>query len=446
MKLVTDVYLQLRVEEMEVRCRRLERLLHVIEEIDERMRGWYPLEPLLDRIVDLCEQLVGAEAGSILLFDEEQQVLRFVVARGGASIEQLRKVTLRLGEGVAGHVAQTGAPLFVSDVRHDRFWSRKVDLQTGFKTRSLIAVPLQSHGNLLGVLEIVNKPDDRLYTPDDLLVVNILAERAATAIYNTRLRTEREQERRRYEDERRLVAIGQKTADISHYVRGILLLLRSASERIEEGLHNERLDLVTQSWNEMKDNLQRLQTLVSSMLIFSQERIPAYEWCPLNRVVEESLVSVRRLARERQIRITLRLDRNMPPLRIDREGMTQALLNLVINSLQAMKSPGRITITTFLNEQGEHCLIYRDNGPGLDLEEIRRRALARQILPPDQLDRMSPHEIADLVFHPNISTKGNSGTGLGLAITRKIVSEHNGQVLVEPRRGGGVQFTIRLPA
>lgn len=443
--MVTDVYLQLKVEELEARCRRLERMLSVIEEIDNRMRGEYTLDALLERILDLCEQLIGAEAGSILFYDESLNLLRFRVARGGAPLEQLRQVTLRLGEGIAGVVAETGKPLFVADVQKDEHWSRKVDLTTGFKTRSLMAVPLRSHGRLLGVLEVLNKPDDRMYTTDDLLVLNILCERAATAIYNTTLRHEKDLERRKTEESARLAAIGQKTADISHYVKGILMVLRAGGDIVERGLAARDLDMIETGWAGLRRDLDRLQTLISSMLVFSQERIPSLERCLLNDVVRESVRSMERLARERRVAIQQNLCEHLPLMRLDREGMTEALLNLVLNAIQAMPEGGTITITTEPGAGALQRLIVRDTGPGLNLEEIRCRAVAREIITTAQATALSEAELADLIFHPNISTKGHSGTGLGLAIARKIVQEHHGSIKVDISSKGGTQFVIELP-
>jgi signal transduction histidine kinase len=109
---------------------------------------------------------------------------------------------------------------------------------------------------------------------------------------------------------------------------------------------------------------------------------------------------------------------------MDRQQLTQALMNVLLNALQAMPSGGVLT----LGVQGAH-------GPsGEALVEVRVADTGPGV-PPEHVDR---------IFDPYFTTK-EGGTGLGLALTRKIVQEHGGQIRVETAPAGGAVFVIRLP-
>ncbi|OFV86680.1 MAG: hypothetical protein A2V74_12335 [Acidobacteria bacterium RBG_16_70_10] len=118
----------------------------------------------------------------MLMVDEEKQDLRFEVALGakGKDISSLR---LKIGEGVAGWVAQTGRPAIVNDTARDPRFAARFDLKTQFQTRSILCAPLISRGRTIGVVEILNKLGGR-FTRSDLDVLMTLVEPCAIAIEN----------------------------------------------------------------------------------------------------------------------------------------------------------------------------------------------------------------------------------------------------------------------
>ena len=142
------------------------------------------LEPrkVIELVVEKIRELIPSEAWSLLMVDEEKQELVFEAALGakGRDVSAFR---LKLGEGVAGWVAQTGQPTIVNDAAHDPRFAHKVDARTQFQTRSILCAPLVSRGRTIGVLEIINKRGGP-FNRADLELVLTLVEPCAIAIEN----------------------------------------------------------------------------------------------------------------------------------------------------------------------------------------------------------------------------------------------------------------------
>jgi putative nucleotidyltransferase with HDIG domain len=133
-----------------------------------------------------------AEVGSLLLIDDEKHQLYFEVALGDSE-ETIKTVTLNLGEGIAGWVAQHGKPLIVNAPDEDPRFFRGVDGMTKFKTRNLICVPVKVREKVIGVLEAINREGEEGFNQVDLSLFISLADQVAIALDNSRLYQELEE-------------------------------------------------------------------------------------------------------------------------------------------------------------------------------------------------------------------------------------------------------------
>jgi putative nucleotidyltransferase with HDIG domain len=137
-------------------------------------------------------QLMKAKVGSLLLIDEEKQQLYFEVALGDKE-ETVKKITLSMGEGIAGWVAKTGKPLIVNSPERDRRFFKGVDERTEFITRNIICVPVKVKEKVIGVLEAINKKGKEKFNRRDLPLFVSLADQVAIALDNARLYQELEE-------------------------------------------------------------------------------------------------------------------------------------------------------------------------------------------------------------------------------------------------------------
>jgi sigma-B regulation protein RsbU (phosphoserine phosphatase) len=148
---------------------------------------------LMTLVMEKAKGVMGAEACSILLYDKENNKLKFDLALGReeAISDILRKrVTLDMGQGVAGWVAKHQAPLLIKDANTDSRFYQEADRLTGFTTRSLIAVPLVGRSGLIGVAEILNPKDKDFFSDYDLEIFQTLSRQIAIAIENARFHEE----------------------------------------------------------------------------------------------------------------------------------------------------------------------------------------------------------------------------------------------------------------
>ncbi len=140
------------------------------------------------RTIEALTTLLEAEAGSLLLLDEETEELYFEVATGDKG-QNLKEIRLKKGEGIAGTVAGSGEPLIINDAASDPRFFKKADEKSGFVTRSIICVPVLSKSKLLGVLQGINKKSGE-FTDDDLELAGSLADQVAMAVENAHLYSE----------------------------------------------------------------------------------------------------------------------------------------------------------------------------------------------------------------------------------------------------------------
>jgi Nif-specific regulatory protein len=154
--------------------------------VSERLSSTIQLEKLLEIILDSAQSITKAEAASLLLLDETINKLKFTITTGKAK-ETLKGLVVPLGNAsIAGFVAQSGRPLIVNDVIKDSKWYGKIDLETQFKTRSILCVPLLIQDSTVGVVEVINKKTQSGFTGEDQELLSHLARQAALAIRNAR--------------------------------------------------------------------------------------------------------------------------------------------------------------------------------------------------------------------------------------------------------------------
>ena len=162
----------------------LERLLACIELTKDLVRA-YDMETLLTAVLERIRVLIPASNWSLLLLDPQTRELYFAVAVG-VSLEDVKHIRLKLGEGIAGVVAQPGKPAFIPNVGQDERFSARVDSVTGFETRSIIALPLLVRGEIIGVFEVVNVENEKFFLEKYLPHLSLLADYVAIAVDNVR--------------------------------------------------------------------------------------------------------------------------------------------------------------------------------------------------------------------------------------------------------------------
>jgi sigma-B regulation protein RsbU (phosphoserine phosphatase) len=137
---------------------------------------------LLEKITASIKEYMGSEEASIFIYDQEKEELTFETATGKKE-KELKQIILKKGQGVAGWIAEERQGVIINDCQRDSRYTSMVDQKTLFHTRSLLGVPVQREGRVLGVLEAVNKKRGK-FSSDDLQVLEQMAGFLAIPLHN----------------------------------------------------------------------------------------------------------------------------------------------------------------------------------------------------------------------------------------------------------------------
>lgn len=166
--------------------RRQRDALATFNDVGRALTSTLKLKEVLNLIAEKMTGLVKCEAWSLLLMDPRTNELTFEIVTGPRP-DLVREFRIKAGQGVAGWVAKEGQPILIQDAQKDPRFYPVVDGATGFRTRSILCVPLMSKEKILGVIELINKVDRSSFDRHDLELVSTLAGYGAIAIENARL-------------------------------------------------------------------------------------------------------------------------------------------------------------------------------------------------------------------------------------------------------------------
>ncbi len=173
-------------EELQQLRARVDNLSSLIE-VSIIINSTLDLDEVINLVMEKAQSVMRAEASSVMLINEETGMLECEVALGEVGSQVKEKIELKIGEGIAGWVAKTGEPLIVPDAPSDPRFARKVDEETGFQTKSILAVPLVVKDRIIGVAEVINRVDGRPFSEDDLHLFSTFGRQVALAIENARM-------------------------------------------------------------------------------------------------------------------------------------------------------------------------------------------------------------------------------------------------------------------
>jgi diguanylate cyclase (GGDEF)-like protein len=157
----------------------------VFHELGKALTSSLQLDQVLRTIMEKINEVLRPDTWSLLLMDADKRELFFQIATGKGA-EALKDVRIKLGQGLAGWVAQTGEVVVVPDTTKDTRFSAQVDERTKMETRSVVAVPVRFRDQCLGVIELINCIGPEGFSHRDLALLEALADYAAIAIENAR--------------------------------------------------------------------------------------------------------------------------------------------------------------------------------------------------------------------------------------------------------------------
>lgn len=215
----------------------------------------------------------------------------------------------------------------------------------------------------------------------------------------------------------RLSSLGALSAAMAHEIKTPLGSIMGSIEILESAVPegDEKREFV----GILKKEIGRLSEIVTRHLDLVRPVRPERRPVDVGEIVGRVVELTRKQAAQQEVELRARIAEGLPPVMLDGQQIHQAVLNLVINALQALHGAGQVSVD--VGRSGDRVrVVVEDDGPGLDDQDLQR------------------------VFEPFYTTK-ERGTGLGLSIAFQIADSHGGDLAVSNRESGGARFCLELP-
>jgi signal transduction histidine kinase len=387
--------------------------LALINRISTELSATQELDEATERLLREVTATIGAEGASVWLWDPHEP--GHLVCQAIFNVGQVLSpegMWLAPNEGVAGWAASHGTTAVVNAAQKDERFTRAVDQRTSLRTESLVAAPLQTRGNTLGVLEVVNKRQGD-FGQEDVFLIETLAASASVAIDNAQLVEELEMRNRDLE------AFGHTVA---HDIKNSLGLIVGYTEAMRTDIDDLSSEEMARYLGIVGKHGRKAADVVDALLLLAEIREADVETdvLDMSSIVAEVEDRLREAIEERGA--TLVKPDAWPAALGDPSWVEEVWTNYIDNGLKYGGDPPRIELSA--EERGDRVRFWvRDDGEGLSQEQ--------------QEELFAPN------VHPGSRGQGH---GLGLSIVCRIAQKLGGDVGVESAPGEGTGFWFELPA
>jgi two-component system sensor histidine kinase HydH len=215
----------------------------------------------------------------------------------------------------------------------------------------------------------------------------------------------------------RLASLGRLAAGIAHEIRNPLSSIRGFAKYFQGRLDPKTRDV--RYAEAMVDEIDRLNRIIEALLDFARPAEPKLQLHSVADILDHTLQLMQADIDAESVKVVRNIQDGIPDVMVDRDQIIQAILNILLNAVEAMNKGGQITLS--VSAESDNLRIdISDTGPGIPEEDMAK------------------------VFDPFFTTR-EKGTGLGLAIVHKIVENHNGEIRMDSIVGKATTFTILLP-
>lgn len=400
--------------------------VRILAQISESMGTSMPFNEVLTIAMRFATAVMHADGSSILVVDRKSGSLNFFIALGEKA-EQLKNITLKRGEGIAGFVAESGLPLVVSDVNREPRFSQRVDQKTGFKTRSIACVPLKIKGELTGVIEVVSRKPGA-FGDKELDLLGAIAGPIAVMLENARLI--REIVRLHDELTHASRAKAEALATMTHEMRTPINIVIGNLDLVLRGFLGEISERQRKCLETALRNSGEALNLVTSLLDLSRFEAGQYvvhaEEFRLEEIWNELETFLNVGLSGKEVKLVWKAERELPALMSDRMKVKEILSNIVFNAVK-YTDRGEVRVTAAPRDKGRIVAIeVKDTGVGI------------------------PKDSLPYIFEPFRQAEGSAtrclgGVGLGLAIAKRLIELLGGTIDVESDLGKGTTFRLTIP-
>jgi len=389
-----------------------------------------PLEEILEKLVRVVEAQFAGLLCSVLLLDEDGQHARHSAAPSLPKpyTKAIDGICIGPKAGSSGTAMYRREPVVVTDILQDPLWEEYRGLAEPYGLRACWATPIIAHsGKALGSFAMYYR-EPRSPSRAETRALEMASHLAGIAIERKLAREERERLRQAQADLahiNRVTTMGELTASLAHEVNQPIAAAVTDANACLRWLAGDvpNLDKARAAARRIVQDGTQATEIISRIRLFFQKSTPQWELVDVNEVIREMIVLLSGQAARYSISVHMELAADLPQVLGDRVQLQQVMMNLVMNSLDAMKDVDgmrELAIKSQRAEDGPLLVSVSDTGVGL---------------PPQQ---------ADQIFNAFFTTKPQ-GTGMGLRISRSIVESHGGRLWAADPSPRGASFYIEFP-
>ena len=388
-----------------------------------------PLKETLEKLVRVMESQFAGMICSVLLLDEDGQRMWHSAAPNLPQpyIRAIDGLSIGPKAGSCGTSMYRREPVVVADILQDPLWEEYRGAAEPYGLRACTSTPILSHsGKPLGSFAMYYR-EPRTPNQDETRALEMATHLAGIAIERKQAREERERLRQAQADlahMNRVATMGELTASLAHEVNQPIAATVTDANTCLRWLARDQPDLeeARAAASRVIKDTTRAGDIIHRIRSLFKKEIPQQEWIDVNEIIRGMIELLRSEAHRYSISMRTELSPYLPQIMGDRVQLQQVLMNLMINSIEAMKDVGGARELTIRSQraEGERLMVsVSDTGVGL------------------------PPQKADQIFNSFFTTK-RDGTGMGLRIGRSIVESHGGRLWAteNPPRGATFQFTL----
>jgi signal transduction histidine kinase/tetratricopeptide (TPR) repeat protein len=391
------------------------------------------LPRLIEKLLRIAVEHAGAERGLLILIrggdrGGEPRIEAEAITGPGKVEVVVRHAAVRpsdLLQSALHYVIRTRERVLLDDASSDELYS-KDDYVRRKHSRSVLCLPIIKQTKLVGALYLENALTPSAFTPDRVTVLQLLASQAAISLENVGLFSDLRQAQDDLARVHRVTTMGELAASLAHElsqpISGAMTNANTCLRKL--GRDDPDLDEVRTATRRIVRDAQRATDIIGRIRSQFKKGALNQEVVDVNEINRETVALLRDEAGRYNISVHTELAIDLPQMVGDRVQLQQVSMNLIVNSIEAMKDKDGIReiIIKSQRDEDEWILVsVSDSGVGF------------------------PQQLAEQIFDPFFTTKPR-GTGMGLRICRSIIESHRGRLWAVGTPGRGATFYLRLPA
>lgn len=363
-------------------------------------------DDVLTNVIDVAVNLTNADRGTLYLVDRTTNEIWSKVLVGG-EVEEIR---LKVGDGVAGWVAENGQTLNINDVSADERFDGSFDKATGYSTKNMLVYPIKNKTEeTIAVVQLLNSLKGG-FSEQDEKFLNIISLNLAIALENSSLVLQ-------LINSERNISIGKMGNFLTYDLKKPILTCKRYAE------HLKKKDLafdVKQVVNLLDEQLDQVSSQITSASGFTEgTTLLRRQPVSLNDILYDFAFRTQGLTKSFNCKVEHELTSDVN-INVDKREFYQCFYNIIKNSCEALPEGGIIIIST--KEKNNNIeIVFNDRGIGIDSHDLNK------------------------VFDPLYTKNKKNNSGLGLSISQKIVEDHGGTIQITSEKENGTNVIISLP-